>query len=331
MPRALRFLWWNLDHLNHYDATRAGEKNWPRSAAEHGAKRAAITQVLTAIANDSGRPDLLALCEVTRQAAIDLRDRLFPGYEVESFDLLAKSKANIALIFSRAVGFETVQQLVVPCVPRTSRPMAVLDYREPGHCIRFVACHWPPQMSPTEDEYRGDAAKHLARHAFDFLTTEEAGIERHLVVLGDLNEEPFGMLERKLHATRWRGRSLRARHWADAEVKRVHLYNCAWRLLGEQAPHAGKRNELRLDAAGTYFYDGDGTWHTFDQVIVSGSLLGEVAPYLDEASLGVHPGALLQCKNHLPQHFEWDDAEGKGLGVSDHLPVLGQLTLERSD
>lgn len=322
--RVLRFLWWNVQDFSHFDHTRAGETRWPISPLAYSAKCAAIDRVLLGL---QPRPHLIGMAEITKAAALELRDRLFPGYRVFSLDLLPQSRPQVAFIYSDHPTFQEVEQLSVPDVPRTTRPMAVLDYLEPGHRVRFIACHWPPRFDEQQERTRILSAHKLATYAYSYLHEPEAATKRHLVILGDLNEEPFGSLESFLGTTRSRARSRRREHFCDGDTRRVHLYNCSWRLLGERAPHAPGRNVLRREAAGTYYWREERSWHTLDHVIVNGSLLCDCEPYLDESSLDVHLGSLLESKDGLPRRFEW--RAGDPTGVSDHLPIRGQIVLER--
>ena len=105
----------------------------------------------------------------------------------------------------------------------------------------------------------------------------------------------------------------------------LHLYNCSWRLLGERRPHRG--DPYRDDAAGTLYWEDANTWHTFDHVIVSGSLLTEAVPFLDESSLGAPVGRMVWGNDGKPLKFDWRG--GRPVGLSDHLPIRGRIVLQR--
>ncbi|MHC5540732.1 hypothetical protein ACYOEI_21135 [Singulisphaera rosea] len=142
-----------------------------------------------------------------------------------------------------------------------------------------------------------------------------------MVVLGDLNEEPTAELFKSHLEGRRDRRSTRERHWRDDDVRRVRLYNLAWRYLGEQVLHGAGRPPTD-GAAGTW-YDRERGWMTLDPILVSGGLLGELPPYIDEANTRILPLPILQDERGLPCPFEPD----RSRGVSDHLPIVGQLVL----
>jgi endonuclease/exonuclease/phosphatase family metal-dependent hydrolase len=192
-----------------------------------------------------------------------------------------------------------------------------------GHVIRFIACHWTALHVNSSRLARSRLADFLRRDRYSFLYPEapDPSISRHVIILGDLNEEPMAELfNGDLEGRRDRQTS-RETHWRDEGVRRVRLYNLSWRYLGEQAPH-GVGRPLSGGAAGTW-YEGEEGWRTPDHVLVSGGLLGEQPPYLDEASTKIISLAILQDKRGLPSPFEANSS----LGVSDHLPILGQLIL----
>jgi hypothetical protein len=131
------------------------------------------------------------------------------------------------------------------------------------------------------------------------------------------------IFNRKLIGRRDR-ESSHTRHWRDAEVRRVRLYNASWRYLGEQLPHGLAPAPSNPGAAGTFFRDPH-NWRTFDHVLVSCGLLGASPPYLDEARTRVTPLRIMLDENGLPRPF--DPATGRG--ISNHLPIVGHLVLSK--
>jgi hypothetical protein len=269
-------------------------------------------------------PDILVFSEVTNQAVQELSDRLFPSHAVFSLDLLPKSQLQVAFLYRPLSSFQEQAPLVLANAPRGTRPMGAIDFLHAGHRIRFIACHWQARFRDQSKHTRSDLAHFLNMHVYQFLHDAPFGPEvRHVVILGDLNEEPYGILEERLHATRSRADSRQREHYTDEDVFRVRLYNCSWRFVGEREPHSGSL--LSGDSAGTYFWRSEKTWHTFDHVIVTGSLLTDQLPYLDEANLAVVAHPAIMGNDERPMGFDWNS--GKPLGLSDHLPILGRIVL----
>ena len=61
----------------------------------------------------------------------------------------------------------------------------------------------------------------------------------------------------------------------------------------------------------------------FDHVLVSGGLLGESPPFVDEKNTQIKAVKVLLNDQGLPSPFE----PGRSTGVSDHLPITGKLIL----
>jgi hypothetical protein len=320
--QTLRFIWWNLQSFAHFDPDRAGEVHWPSSIEAYRAKAGRVNGALRSLCGEHA-PEVLAFSEITNQAALELRDRLFPDHAVFSLDLLSRSQLQVAFLYRPPESFEDQSPIVTPDTPRGTRPMGAIDFLLAGHRIRFIACHWQARFSEESQHTRSDIARFLNMHVYRFLHEEATSEVRHVVILGDLNEEPFGIVEHRLNAVRFRAHSRRREHYTDQDVSRVRLYNCSWRFLGEREPHRGKL--AHDDTAGTYYWRAQNSWHTFDHVIVTGSLLSDQVPFLDEARLAVAAQAAIMANEGCPMRFDWNSGEPRGL--SDHLPILGQIAL----
>jgi hypothetical protein len=301
MVQFLRFAWWNVGSLAHYDAARASKKRWPGSQSEFGAHLNRITDGLRELRR-LATPDLIGLAEVTRPAAGALRDAVFPGFAVESLDFGGDPTANgpfqVAAIYDPTRGLVSPDLLLLVEVPTATRPMLILDYLWSPHRLRIYLCHWTARIGDDKgDRPRRDTAQQLRKAAYDFLHDPEAGSERrHVAIPGDVNEEPFdGLLETELFASRNRQDALIPEHPTDKAVKRVRFYNPSWRLLGERVPHPAPGGTT--NAAGTFFSWKTRAWSTVDQILVTGSLLTGDPPYLDEVSLSVASGPMFICRS----------------------------------
>jgi hypothetical protein len=84
-----------------------------------------------------------------------------------------------------------------------------------------------------------------------------------------------------------------------------------------------------VEVAGTYYWEKKKRWFTFDQVIVSGSLLTEAMPFLDEEHLAVVVSPETLGNEPIPRKFQL--GADRSSGLSDHLPMYGQIVLERGN
>lgn len=332
MALQLNVAWWNANDLYHFDADKIKARNsrWPRSRRIYEEKCRRVDLALRSFFDKFSTPQLLGLGETTQQAAIDLRDRLLPDYRILSLDVqTSKPTLQVAILYSPdakgSLEFRESPPIAVPGTPRGTRPMAVLDALTPTSELRCIACHWQARLDEASEITRFRIADYLAQYTHDYLT-QKSSKARGVLVMGDLNEEPYGRNLEILNAHRHRERSLGLAHWADNDVKRTHLYNPSWRLMGEKYAHPEPTLRPRelVGSAGTYYWEAKRSWAHLDHFIVSGSLLGNQAPYFDENESAIV--SLVEfLTNGLPIKFSEDS--GKFRGVSDHLPIYGRIFL----
>ncbi len=321
-----RFAWWNLESFSHFTKEKAGEDRWPSTLEQYQAKCERIDRALLHLCSDRP-PDVMVFGEITNQAALDLQKRIFPNHKLFSLDFeRPRSELEVAFLYAPAADFEEQSPIVVPRMPRGTRPMGVLDYHSSSHRIRIIACHWAARFDESAEDRHSDMAKHLNGEIYEFLHRAPDGEKRHVLILGDLNQEPYEpAIQRRLHAAREHDHARRKEHYSDKDTQRTRLYNCAWRFMGENRPHDGNSSSARN--AGTYYWEKKNCWRTIDHVIVSGSLLTEEVPFLDEARLHVVLAPSFVGDDGRPRKFRWNG--GRPSGVSDHLPILGHIVLKR--
>src|SRR5947208_5665957 len=101
---ALSFCWWNLRDFAHFDAGRASEHRWPKGAEDFEAKRGRILATLKELFA-GGFPDLLAVCEVSREGASELAGSMSPAFDVAFAPPYPRDDGfQVAVIYRRGVG-----------------------------------------------------------------------------------------------------------------------------------------------------------------------------------------------------------------------------------
>ena len=182
------------------------------------------------------------------------------------------------------------------------------DGNQPLH---LIASHWPSWLfMDRHDVERTHLAAFLRRWIDDQILkyTPNANV----VLVGDFNDEPFDEgMERYLHASRDRDRVKRNRRL---------FYNPFWRHVNAFPP--GAVEERSSDPA-TYFHAAGrfSHWRTFDQLIVSSSVLcGRAGWRLNEANTRVAPLPVAKSAGDVavPHPF------------FDHLPIVGHLERQPS-
>lgn len=318
--------WWNTNDFYHYDENKKGDR-WPKSPGEYTEKCSRIDNALKNFFTHYKEPEIIGLCEITAKSANDLRNRLLKSYSFFSLDLIENSPTlNIAVFYKDCtnVKIEEIQPIVIDRTPSGTRPMAVVDIKKENSTTRLILCHWQPRTEGGDDLYKIRIAEYLTNYIYDYLNPQEGTPteNRNIIILGDLNEEPFDKIPTSLlSAHRHREKATHKSHWSDKHTKKIHLYNCTWRLLGEK--QAAKSNS-GFHVAGSYYWNSKKSWHTLDQILVSGGLLTDKKPHIDEAHTQIVNLNAFMPSNDLPIKFEYSTKNGY-IGLSDHLPIHTKL------
>ena len=170
--------------------------------------------------------------------------------------------------------------------------------------LHVFVVHWPSRMRPDSDALRRMIGRSLQARIDELVRLEQRPL--HVLVLGDFNDEPFNdSMSTALLGSRDRNLVRR---------RPRHLYNPFWRFLGERQELEEERGG-RL-GAGTHYYEGTVAthWHTYDQFLVSASLLAGPGWVLREAGTRIWQRApLLTTRGRFASRF-------------DHFPILGMLS-----
>src|SRR5665213_1102579 len=122
--RPVRFLWWNVHDFAHYEESKRRLKGWPKTPAAYEEKRSRIRAVLDAANAKYGKIDVIALCELTRVAATELRDLALPEYRILSLDNIPKNPDfHVAILYPPTLDYERAGLFAAVGVPPSTRPM----------------------------------------------------------------------------------------------------------------------------------------------------------------------------------------------------------------
>jgi endonuclease/exonuclease/phosphatase family metal-dependent hydrolase len=254
---------------------------------------------------------LVALTEVRREPILNWVPAAVRGH----WDVVAEAKQ--AADFDGAILYD-MERLVVQdhAFRRTRRGGSEIrvgifvDFFTVVEADRLVVTlsHW---RTDNRDSREGRALRAAAA------TDLRAGIaefadDAPLVVLGDLNLEPFEEELNGLPTSRSRDT---VREYRPTRSSDVLLYNASWRFLGERAPWSADAAAPTL--AGTYRLTGSSgptAWRTFDHVIVSQGLLGSTRWVLNEEMLRIFADDVV-----------YDSSAGTPREPFDHIPLIGAL------
>lgn len=182
-----------------------------------------------------------------------------------------------------------------------TRGFLVMSGSLAGEKTHFIVCHWPSRAATSPSRER---AGYQVRRLKDALLKQDPGC--HVIIMGDMNDDP-------------RDKSITTALGCKHDIRDVSadtdLFNPWWDMLYKVGQ-------------GTLLYDGK--WNLFDQIIVSGNLVGA-----DRTTLKFYKNQIflrdwmLQTEGRYKGSPLRTHAGGSWLnGYSDHLPTFIYLIKE---
>ncbi|WP_374580352.1 endonuclease/exonuclease/phosphatase family protein [Pseudoduganella sp.] len=294
----IKCAWWNTSLAPTKDDKRA-------SVADQKVARDLIEELLQA-----RNVDLLGMCEVSL-AQIELLAEVFEplGFGVANgVEQINQSKTDTCLLFNKSK-FELGKSVNIRVTFRDSihkiAQRVELKNLLDNSIVTVFLSHWAGvRMKGKGTPERATLGNHLRAQVDSIF---EVDSKAKIILMGDYNDEPFDTpLAYELSATRDR---------LHAASKTKRIYNPFWHRIGSDRIDNGTSLP---NLYGTYFYHRDkiDRWRTFDQIMVSTSLLDSKGWALDEASVEI-----LNIPSFTPhvldkkRHF-------------DHFPV--EITIKRA-
>jgi len=252
-------------------------------------------------------PDIIGLCEIENNAVLnDLCEKTYLRREGYAY-LVSKGKdargINTALVYRRKklslLSSESWSPADSSGNIMITRAILYCSFIVDGDTLDIIICHWPSRRGGAiaSDSNRKTVASFLKEKI------DSIGRERKIIIMGDMNDEPWSESVREV---------LGARCKTDDD-------------------QGGTLVNTQLDYArgpGTYKYRG--TWYAFDQIILSKSLYdaGSGFSYEKGSFRIVNADALLSDDDTyrgLRPYGTWYGYDYQG-GFSDHLPVTAVLS-----
>jgi hypothetical protein len=299
-PMNLTFAWWNV-----------GLKPPVASASEPPRSSVLKPWFLFCHLNETVELDFIAFGEVSSS----FLQQLAPSFRRCGFSEISIAEKEGRIIFDICVFYRTSKltflsktNIIFPHYSGSLRVGSRLEFEHAITLEKFFiyVSHWPSRLS-RPDLGRDELGSKL-RADINEIYAEE-GYDANIILLGDYNDEPFDKpIFDKLIASRDR----------DVVLSKPYmLYNPFWRNMGTSTPYF--KGKPLSKCHGTYFYKSSmqvTKWFTFDQIIVSSSLMGHGKWHLDEEKTKVF-------------HYTDDDYLGKSFFQTfDHLPIFSRITRE---
>ncbi|HEY8505805.1 MAG TPA: endonuclease/exonuclease/phosphatase family protein [Gemmataceae bacterium] len=318
-PGTYLFCFWNVENLYDDEDDPKGRddmEDWfGRDPGALGEKLDRLTEALLRM-NDGAGPDILAMCEVESERAVDmlraaLNARLgATGFADRKYEYSAfipdrtgrrfapamisrvRIEGNRVMRFGRAEGRRNTRLLRVPL-------------RQNGHELIVLIAHWTSRVTDETGERRMSYAEDTYG---EFRAILLSNPDADVVICGDLNDE-FDDPSIRL--------GLRATSAPDT----------AREALQEPRPYA-LTALVDTSREGTLYYDRK--WQVFDHILLSRGMLDEKGWSYVPGSFSIFAPPFL----HKPGNGPWDFGSEKRKGprgYSDHFPVRVRLHVAGSE
>lgn len=309
----ITFAFWNVENLfdtdddpDHWgDDEYLPAKGW--TDARYELKLSRLADVL-----EKTQPHLLGVAEIENRRVLDdlvARPRLEQlGYRVAHVDSPDKRGIDCALIYRAP--FEAGTPLVHPiAIDPPTRGVFEVPLTANGHTLTVLVNHWPSRGGGDKTVPQRALAGETARKIVDqrVKDAEAKGVDADILLMGDLNDEPFD-----LSVTKHLG-AIRSRNAVLNRTKQYSLYNPSWKFLGQPD-------------VGTYYYNREWRWNVLDQAILSRGMLKTEGFVFVDGSLEAYGPDELRDKYRRPLRFR---RQGKRWieGFSDHLLIHGKIRI----
>jgi endonuclease/exonuclease/phosphatase family metal-dependent hydrolase len=290
--------------------TPMGDRHWTNKRFN-----GKIFNISKVILNSSGfyPPDIIGLCEIENRNVLE---RLIQNSPLKTYfyKIIHKESPDhrgidVALLYNSnrvyPLDYQFLKLVNDGSVVQTREILYFSGIADQQDTLHFFINHWPSRYGGLlETKQDRTFAARLLRDKVDSLFQQNQNSK--IIILGDFNDQPSDVSLKN---------ELKVKEPATI-IQENHLYNLSWQWIGKEP--------------GTLKYQLQ--WSVFDQIIVSGSLLGK------NAGLSTKPDYAKIVD--LPFLLEKDERYGgvkpkrtyNGFsyngGFSDHLPVLLKLYSE---
>lgn len=265
-----------------------------------------VYKVILLCGRDMSSPDIIGLCEVENEKVLeDLCKKTYlyrDGYDYLISAGMDERGINTALLFKR-----DILQLISSAswypvnedgTYMVTRAVLYSRLKYGDDTLDIIVCHWPSRRGGAiESENRRKSVASFIKEKVDSL-----GIDRNIIIMGDLNDEPG----------------------SDS------VYNVLKAVYeGEE-----RNNDDLVNTGSTYkngegSYKYQGSWYLFDQIVLSSSLYrSEDGLYYEKQSYRIVNREVLLTEDTsyrgLRPYSTWWGYRYTG-GFSDHLPVTIRL------
>lgn len=287
---------------NDYDFLPDGSYKW--TSMKYKAKLKNMAHVLSKLGGKRLAgigPSVIGVAEIENHRVLDdliaqeaIKDR---GYKYVHYEGIDARGIDCALLYN-PMFFTPVESKLVPYIKEEgdkykTRGFLVVAGMLAGEEVTFIVNHWPSRAAVSAVRERAGVQ---VRAIKDSLMAENPNVK--VIIMGDFNDDPNNKSITD---------ALGAKH-TKKNLKDTDLFNPWWKTLMK-------------DGIGTLMYRD--AWNLFDQIIVSGNLVGDdrtTLKYLNNAVF--NPDFMFQKEGKYKGYPLRTTAGGVWMnGYSDHLPT----------
>lgn len=254
--------------------------------------------------------DLIAICEVCTEDIAYINSYLDSNLtNIKVLDLtysIGRTRFDTAVIYNSAkINLKYKRNLSKILTGNTIKAAQLIEVinLDDKKRIQLFLCHWPSRLNGDGEKRRKAAADVVYLSALELMSENE-----DVILMGDFNDNPYDeSILNNLNATRC--------HDAVRKYPSEYFYNPFWRTVvsDKKYNHLSDKNIFR---SGSYKYKQfQGTvWHSYDQIMFSGSFLGSGSWHLNEQSTKVI--------DEIGFMNDFDNSKN----LIDHLPIMCEIT-----
>lgn len=252
--------------------------------------------------------DFLGLCEVSSTDVTEIRNRL----NSDNFSIMGLTHSVGRTRYDMAVIYNT-EKISVEYIGSQSRVMTAntvkgaqvvrIDSINDEKPIFVYLCHWASRLNGDGEARRIAAANLVYDNAQRYMRDNE-----YVVVMGDFNDNPYDKsLNECMKASRC--------HDAVRLYPLEYFYNPFWRTIVSEQKYTHVHSSSTFPSGTHKYKQFLGTvWHSYDQILMSGSFLNEGYWHLDETKTYIVQDRNLLNDYNETRHF------------IDHLPIICEIT-----
>ena len=265
-----------------------------------------MAKVIAKLAREKcpGGPAILGVSEIENRRVLEDLVKTEPlasmGYEIVHYDSPDRRGIDVGCLYNPKLFTllsSKVYPFVMPSQPNfRSRDQLLVSGLLAGESFHMIVNHWPSRYGGDRSSIYREAAAAITKHIADSIHAADPNAK--VLIVGDLNDDPNNKSTKDV---------LQARRKAkDTELD--GYFNATWPLFDR--------------GIGSLCYQDK--WNLFDQLIISGNLLGKDRSTLKFWKAEIFNRDFLTTQEGKRKGYPWRTFSSNTFinGYSDHFPVL---------